>query len=89
MRGTMKSRITVGHTGQTTTATALAQTLKQPMLAMVLRDGETYTELTGCTIVTMDITAMATDGVDPDAEVAQAVKRGYYSKYVKVLTSFT
>jgi len=60
-----------------------------PKACMVLNDGETYTTLQDCTIVQADFAAMDRDGVDPDLEIAHAVKQGWYSKYVKIVTRFS
>jgi len=56
---------------------------------MVLNDGETYSTLQDCTIVVVDLIAVAQDGVDLDMEVKAAVRQGYFSKYVKLLTRFS
>jgi hypothetical protein len=53
---------------------------------MVLADGETYTETKNCTMILVDSKLAELDGIDLDLEVAHVVKRGWYSKYVKILT---
>lgn len=66
--------------------------MKRPMnpsTLMVLNDGETYSTLQDCTIVVVDLIAVAQDGVDLDMEVKAAVRQGYFSKYVKLLTRFS
>lgn len=70
---------------------ALNPKVAQMNLLMVLNDGETYSSLNGCTIVGVlgDIkTIEDTENFDLDLEVSKAVKNGWFSKYVKVLSQF-